>query len=172
MADINVKLSISGLKDLQQYLKDYEKSLESKVDLFVKELATIGVDYAKYNVSDLNAVFTAELLDSIHLKSGEKTKGKSVYFVVADSNHAVFVEMGTGVVGANSQYTGPLPAVYAQGEKMFTNKDGKYGWVYYNEEIGHPVFTEGMPSRPFMWNTSQQMQEEVVNIAREIFKEK
>ena len=165
-------LSVSGIEKLQEQIREYQTSLESKVDIYARRLAQEGVLFAKYNVKDFDAVFVGDLLSSIKLRTGSKSKGKSVYFVVADSDHAAFVEFGTGYEGEEHPYSHPLPEgatwKYVTGYQIVNNaKKHIYGWFY--ERDGNVYFTEGMPSRPFMWNTSQQLNMKAIQIAREVF---
>lgn len=166
-------MSQSSIEQLIKELRSYQNSLEQKTRLFCERLAEIGVETAKATVYGLDAVFTGELFRSIH--SEQRSSGTTVVFaVVADSEHAIYVEMGTGLVGAESPYPGKLPAVYAQGksfvellEPFGKYEAGTYGWFY--ERDGHIFFTEGMPSRPFMYFASLEMQENIVKIAKEVF---
>lgn len=162
---VNV-LSPSSIEKLITELRTYKNSLEQKTKLFCERLAEIGVETAKATVYSLDAVFTGELFRSIH--SEQRSSGSTVIFaVVADSEHAVYVEMGTGFVGAESPYPGELPAVYAQGKTIQQLSDGRYGWFYQRDDKWY--FTEGMPSRPFMYFASLEMQKNIVKIAKEVF---
>ena len=169
MAKKRFKVNIMSPSSIDQLIKElraYQTSLEDKTKLFCERLAEIGVETAKATVYGLDAVFTGELFRSIH--SEQRSSGTTVVFaVVADSEHAIYVEMGTGLVGAESPYPGKLPAVYAQGKTIRQLSDGRYGWFY--ERDGQWYFTEGMPSRPFMYFASLEMQENIVKIANEVF---
>lgn len=60
-------------------------------------------------IADLDAIFTSELLQSINSEYVGSVKGGGVWAVVAGTDHAAFVEFGTGVVGKQSPYKGNLP---------------------------------------------------------------
>ena len=110
-------LSVNGIEKLKKdLLRHKDNTLQHKVDLFAKTLADKGVDIAQVNVARLDAIFTGELISSIHTKYGDSAKGTAIFYVVADSEHAIYVEMGTGIIGASKPYPGKLPAVYAQGK--------------------------------------------------------
>lgn len=47
---------------------------------------------------------------------------------------------------------------YNSGATIFTTEDGREGW-YYPADDGTWRFTEGMPSRPFMYETAQYLRE-------------
>lgn len=162
------KITASDLRKLQRDIDNYKNSLTYKCQIFVQRLAEIGVEIARVQIAELDAIFTTELLQSVHSEYGGTIKNGAVYFVVADSEHAIFVEMGTGIIGAQSPYPGKLPAMYAQGETIHHTKNGKYGW-FYQDDNGNWYFTEGMPSRPFMYNTTLELLARVPVIAKEIF---
>ena len=165
----NITVSIKGMDRLNKLLDNYVLDIRKKAELLVKNLSEIGVEVAKMNIANFDAVFTGELMDSISNEKLPSDKNHITFVVKASSNHAIFVEMGTGTVGASSPYNGKLPAVYAQGKNMFTTKDGRYGWIYYNETYDKFIFTEGMQSRPFMYETSLDLQERIVEEAIKIF---
>lgn len=164
------KITASDLRKLQRDIDNYKNSLTYKCQIFVQRLAEIGVEIARIQIMELDAVFNSELLQSIHSENGGAVKNGAVYFVVADSEHAIFVEIGTGIIGAQHPYPGNLPEYtkYAQGKTIHHTKDGKYGW-FYQDANGDWYFTEGMPSRPFMYNTTLELLARVPVIAKEIF---
>lgn len=166
---IKAKLSESGIQDIIKQLESYRKSdLVNKTNLLAETLAKKGVDIAKANIVTLDAIFTGQLLDSIHTR-----KEGSAFFIVADSEHAAFVEFGTGLIGQRNPYPAELPPGvkwdYVIGKQLLANIDkGIYGWFY--ELDGYIYFTEGMPSRPFMYNTTIELMNIVVATAKEVFR--
>ncbi len=166
---ISVEFSQRGIEQLKRELLDYKDTLQYKVDLLAKTLAETGVDVARANVARLDAIFTGELIASIHTEYGGSSKGTAIFYIVADSEHAIYVEMGSGLIGASKPYPGKLPVVYAQGKTIHHTKNGKYGW-FYQDDNGDWYFTEGMPSRPFMYETSLEIMKKVVSVAKDIFK--
>lgn len=159
-------LSQSSIQDLKKQLQQYSDSLEYKARLLAERLSERGVEIARLQVASLDAIFTGELISSIHSEYVASVKGGAVFAVVADSSHAIYVEMGTGIVGAENPYPGKLPAVYAQGKTIRQLADGRYGWFYQLD--GRWYFTEGMPSRPFMYNTTMELMNIVVSTAKEV----
>lgn len=167
-------LSVKGIENLKKQLLNYKDNiLQHRVDLLAKTLAERGVDIAQVNVARLDAIFTGELISSIHTRYGGSTKGTATFFIVADSEHAVFIEFGTGQLGEEGSYPYPFPEGidwdYNSGEKIIQLSTGEYGWFYPMED-GTWRFTQGMPSRPFMYETSIELMQLVVKIAKEIFR--
>ena len=174
MAEITVPLSRKGIADAKKFLLDYKKNvLQQKLRLFVERLAQEGVKTAKANITTFDAIFTGDLLNSIHEESGVQTKDTAIFYVVADSEHAAFVEFGTGQIGMEGSYPYPFPEGvewnYNTGKTIFEISHGQYGWFYHMGD-GTWRFTQGMPSRPFMYETAIDLRQRVVQIAKEVFK--
>ena len=168
------KLSADGIKDLRKWLANYKDNvLQHKVDLLAKTLAENGVNIAQIQVAKLDAIFTGELISSIHTRYGGTNKGVAVFFVVADSKHAAFVEFGTGQLGLEGSYPYPFPEDidwnYNTGKTIFEIAPGEYGWFYPGED-GKWYFTQGMPSSPFMYETWLELKSTVEKVAKEVFK--
>lgn len=172
---ININLfDTKSIQNAVKALRSYENSLEYKCRLLAEKLAEKGVEVARVQVSDLDAIFTTELLQSIHAEYVGSVKGGGVWAVVAGTDHAAFVEFGTGIIGQQSPYPYPLPEgvswQYASGKTIRQLADGRYGWFYPGND-GNWYFTEGMPSRPFMYLTALELQDAVTQTAKEVFKD-
>lgn len=171
---INVDIfSMSSLNNLEKSLINYRNSIQHKVDVFAKTLADKGVVIAQMQIADLDAIFTGDLITSVHSVFNYTYKGGAVFSVVTDSDHAFFVEFGTGQKGIKTPYPHPLPDGvtwdYAVGETIRQNPTtGRYYWFYPGQD-GKWHYTEGMPARPFMWNTATELRAIVEQTAREVF---
>ncbi len=166
-------LSVKRIENLQKELLNYKNNiLQRKLQMLVDTLAEKGVEIAKAKIKSYNAVFTSELINSIHSENGGTQDGTAIFFIVADSKHAMFVEYGTGQMGQEMPYPGNLPSGwnYNEGETIFEVSPGQYGWIYYRD--GKFYFTQGMPSRPFMYETSLELYRIVEKTAKEVFRGK
>lgn len=160
-----------ALKDIEHYTKDI---LPQKVKEFTAALADEGVEIAKAEIVSLDAVFKGELLDSLYSKPyGRDSKTTVKYLIQTDSEHAMFVEFGTGIRGKQVPYEiygGQLPDgyEYASGKTIHYISNGRYGWFY---PVGDGTwrFTEGMPSRPFMYLTAAKLHSKVQQVAKRVF---
>ena len=170
---LKADLSIIGIRQLQKDIEKYQNSIEYKAKLLAENLADMGVEIARVKISSLDAIFTGELIQSIHTEYKSSIRGGAIFCVVADSDHAVFVEFGTGIVGKQSPYPYPLPDgmtwEYASGKTIRQLSDGRYGW-FYKGDNGQWYFTEGMESRPFMYETSLELEKKVVSVAKRVFR--
>lgn len=95
--------------------------------------------------------------------------------IISAGGYCKYIEFGTGVKGRDSshpseEYKAIMQWAYNSGATIFTTKDGREGW-YYPADDGTWRFTEGMPSRPFMYETAQYLRKEATKIASEVFKD-
>ena len=162
--------SAKEIEKARQQLIEYQDDLNEKLDLFVQKLCEKGVEIAKEKVSVHDAIDTGELLNSIDLREGDIIKNGSQWFIYTDCDYAKFIEFGTGVIGENSPYptSTPIEWNYASGKTIFTTIDGRTGW-YYPTKDGQARFTEGQPSRPFMYETALELREQILEVAKEVF---
>ena len=166
-------LSVKGLENLKKQLLDYKNNtLQQKLNILAKTLSEKGVVIAQANIAGLDAIFTGELISSIHTRKGSGSKGTAIFYIVADSKHAAFVEFGTGQLGQEGGYPYPFPEgiawEYNTGKTIFEIEPGQYGWFYPGDD-GKWYFTQGMPSRPFMYEASLELMQIVKETALEVF---
>ncbi len=170
---LTATLSVSSIRQLQKELEKYKDSLTYKARLLAEKLSECGVEIARVQIADLDAIFTGELIQSLHSEYKGSTQYGAIFAVVADSSHACFVEFGSGQRGEDRPYPYPLPEGvswdYNVGQTIRQNAvTGRYYWFYPGND-GKWHYTEGMPSRPFMYLTSMELMKEVPKIAQEIF---
>ena len=170
---VNV-FSQKSIEDAIKGLQSYQDYLTYKCQLLAEKLAQRGVEIARVQVAELDAIFKRDLIESIHSEYETSVRGGGIWAVVAGTDHAMFVEFGTGVIGKAQPYKGTLPEgvtwEYASGKTIRQLADGRYGWLY-KGKAGIWYFTEGMPSRPFMYNTANELRSIIVSTAKEVFKD-
>lgn len=169
----NVSLSASSFRDLQKNLEKYKSDLQLKMNRLLERLAEEGVEIARMEITTLDAIFSGELIESIHSEEKKSQKDKVIFAVVAGTDHVFFVEFGTGQRGMESPYPYEFPNgvtwEYNVGETIRYNElTGRYYWFYPGDD-GKWHYTEGMPSRPFMYNTAMQLYKKVDEVAKEVF---
>lgn len=160
----------NSIKNAIKDLKRYRKKVETNAKLLVQRLTDEGAEIARVKIVNLGAYYSGALLSGV---DGYYSPSLNVGFVRVTSDHVAFVEFGTGVVGQNSphkngEYLSKAAWQYASGTKIFTTKNGKVGWIYPTDDGGFR-FTEGMPSRPFMYETALELQSKFKQIAKEVF---
>lgn len=161
MAD---SIRFRGLEKLQTHLKAYEKNLPNKLERFINELCEQGVEIMKQNITTYGAIQFGDLFD--HCDYAVYQKGKRAV-IFNDSDHCAFVEFGTGVVGGYNPHPNlPVPWAYGSGATI----DEETGtWYFVNKSTGVSGYTQGMPARPYMWNTSKELRNKLTQIAKEVF---
>lgn len=160
----------NGIKDAIKEIRKYKKKIETNTRLLVKRLTDDGAEIVRVKIVNLGAYYSGELLSGV---DGYYSPSLNAGFVKVTSDHAAFVEFGTGVVGQNNphkngEYLSKAAWQYASGAKIFTTKDGRVGWIYPTDDGGFR-FTEGMQSRPFMYETALELKREFPRIAKEVF---
>lgn len=135
-------------------VRAYKARIEKLAIELTAELAAQGKQIALVEAADIRD--TGKLLSSIV----EEHSG-NYGFVKCKCGYAVFVEFGTGVVGGRSSH----PDISIAGWKYDVNGHGELGWWYPGKD-GNYHWTKGMPSRPFMYNTAQQLRKIVIPTAR------
>lgn len=141
-------------------VKQFKTEFLEKCNQLVEALTDRGVEIAKIQVAQLDAVFTGELMNSIE---GYYSPTYNVGIIKAGAYYAAYVEFGTGVVGQGAAHPNP------QGWQYDVNDHGDEGWVYYDDYSGKFRWTKGFKSRPFMYNTARQLEKECEKIARGVF---
>lgn len=172
MTEIIVNLNEDkSIRNAIRELRKYKKRIETKTRLLVQRLTDYGAEIARVKIVNMGAYCSGELLSGVE---GYYSPSLNVGFVRVTSDHVAFVEFGTGVVGQNNphkngEYLSKAAWQYATGAKIFTTQDGRVGWIYPTDDGGFR-FTEGMPSRPFMYETALEMQSKFEQMAKEVFR--
>lgn len=148
----------------------YKRRVQNKTSLLVQKLTDYGAEIARIKIVNMGAYYSGELLSGV---SGYFSPSLNAGFVKVTSDHVAFVEFGTGVVGQNNphkngEYLSKAAWSYASGAKIFTTQDGRVGWIYPTDDGGFR-FTEGMESRPFMYETALELQRDLQKITKEVF---
>jgi hypothetical protein len=167
--EINLNDS-NSLRNAIVRLERYKKSVQKKAGLLVQKLTDYGAEIARVKIVNMGAYYSGELYSGV---GGYFSPSLNAGFVRVSSDHVAFVEFGTGVVGQNNphkngEYLSKAAWNYASGAKIFTTQDGRVGWIYPTDD-GEFRFTEGMESRPFMYETALELQREFPRMAKEVF---
>lgn len=149
-------------------LEAYKKEVETKTIKLAQALAEQGAEIVRMKIVEMDAVDKGNLLSSV---GGYFSPTFNMGVIQVTSEHAAFVEFGTGVGNTahpNAEYLAKASWKYGVGEHIFTTQDGKTGWIYPTDD-GGCRFTEGMGSRPFMYETALELDRRFEQMAREVF---
>lgn len=154
-----ISVSLGDIDNAINEFEEYEKKVKQNIKDFLEKLLQDGVEIAKATIIELDAVESVELHNSMNYALYKEGNNGIIF---TDCKHACFVEFGTGVKGATNSHP-TLPWDYD------SNGHGEDGWYYYDEKQGRVRYTQGMPSRPFMYETAKELERRAVEIAREVF---
>lgn len=162
---VNFGLSSREIGQAIRQIEEYKKDLEIKCRLLAERLASDGVFICRTKIAEHNAVYSGELLQSIEIEYQGSTMTGARFVIKTGVPYAAFVEFGTGIVGSNN----PHPLAGITSWKYDVNEHGEKGWIYTDENrVSH--WTKGMQSRPFMWETANELRLKINDVAREVFK--
>lgn len=171
---IHMTLDKSSIENAIQEVKRFREELKEAMRDLVETLMDEGVTMAKMEVVALDAIDTGGLEASIGrgVFNAETRTG----VVYAGAYYAIFVEYGTGVVGAQSPH--PVPETAGIGNEgsllgqtytgYDTNGHGDNGWIYRSDVDGKWYWTKGMKARPFMYNTYRYLENLAERIGGEV----
>lgn len=146
-------------------VKKIELKIESKVKELILILCQSGVDLASEKVMLYDAIETGDLDSSIYY--GISEDGYSG-FIRADSDHAIYVEFGTGTCTTRGEYaTHPLASKFKY--RYDINGHGANGWFYFDKNREQVRWTKGMKSRPFMYQTALDLEDSIEKLSKGVF---
>ena len=161
-----IRIDFDSIHTLEKSLEDYEKDLVGKSDEVCKKLCEFGKEEADANFKE--ALYSG--INDATVRTEPIDDGHSV---IAEGTSVLFIEYGTGINTAPHSVPKYARGGYGQ------HKGLQKGWVYYGEagNNGSPsksksgkVYTKGDPANECMYQASEEMNDNVMRIAREVFK--
>lgn len=162
---ISFTLSSSSINNAIREIRKYQSDITYKCQTLSRRLAEEGVYIARVKIAEYDAIYTSELLQSINHEYGGAVKDGAKWIIYTDCPYAKFIEFGFGIRGEGE----PHPDTSLLNWKYVTNEEHRNGWWYFNDRDGKWHFSQGMPSRPFMYETGQDLRLIVQKVAKEVF---
>lgn len=157
---IECTLSARSISSAAKQLRKYAESLQKKSEQLVQNLGDYGLDSA---VNLLGHDDTGETLASMEF-TRNGTSG-----TISAGGAAVWIEFGTGVIANAVNMPHPKKdEVGAVGWGEYGHGLGKGRWWFINRK-GEKKWTNGIPMNPFMYQASQDMRRELLEMAKEVF---
>lgn len=157
---IECTLSARSISSAAKQLRKYAESLQTKSERLVKSLGEAGVEYANMYLEHDD---TGETRNSIQFSQNVNTG------VISVGGAAVWIEFGTGVIANAGNMPHPKKdEVGAVGWGEYGHGLGKGRWWFINRK-GEKKWTNGIPMNPFMYQASQDMRRELLEMAKEVF---
>jgi len=161
---ISFGLSVKEIEAAIKEVKTYKRDLNYKVKRFAELLAEEGLYIARTNIAEYNAIYSGELIESIKTEFQGSSETGSTWIIYTDNEHAKYIEFGFGFIGSSS----PHPKTSVIGWKYDINKHGEKGWFYMKDGEWH--WSNGQPSKPFMYMTARDLKMKVNDIAKIVFR--
>lgn len=159
---IQIKLTAASIENAIKELKSFRDSIDRKKDQLTAALARIGVQEASIR-------FTTAMYDGINDSSVTLEPTATGYAIVAEGNAVCFIEFGAGVYYNTGD---PHPSSRPEGIVGIGEYGKGYGkrqaWGFKND-AGEVVVTHGNPAAMPMWYASEEMRNNILKIAREVF---
>lgn len=159
MKKITVELNARSINKAIKELRRLDAEWDRKIDEVVRRLAEIGATKASIGFS--RAIYTGDNDVSISVEPIENG-----YSIIASGETVLFIEFGSGVTYG---YGHPEPMGYGPGtypgKGNWNNPNGWYlprskGWAH----------TYGNPPSATMYHTGKALQQEVLRVAQEVFR--
>lgn len=159
---IKMGLSVDSIESAIAQLTAYRNTLDAKKDKLLKRLGEIGVREASVR-------FTTAMYDGVNDSSVSLEANKDGYAIVAEGHAVAFIEFGAGVYhNSGEPYPDPRPeGIVGIGE--YGKGYGKRQAWGYKDDSGELVITHGNPAAMPLWYASEEMRNNILKIAKEVF---
>lgn len=163
---MNITVSVAGTDDLLARLEQYKILIDQKKRELCKRLADMGAT----NVSLLfsRAIYTGNNDFDVSVRD----LGNGGYQIVVSGQSVAFVEFGAGVRYGHGH---PLEGQFGMGAGTYPSDKGHWddpqGW-YLPKSKQHSDGTKhtyGNPPNMPMYNTAQDLKNEIARVTREVF---
>ena len=157
-----MSLSVPSIDNAIAELKAYRDYIRDKKYQLLEKLAHIGVKEASIR-------FTTAIYDGVNDSSVTLEPITDGYCIKAEGKAVAFIEFGAGVYhNPGEPYPNPRPSgVVGIGE--YGKGHGKRQAWGFKDGSGELVITHGNPAAMPMWYASEEMQSNILKIAREVF---
>lgn len=164
---ITFGLSVSEINAAVKELRQYQSEITYKCQRFTERLAEIGLQTAKAILEQ--HIYTGETIGSLRIETDEKGEITRIRIVV-ESEAILFLEFGAGIKFSGT--VNPKAKEMGYGPGTYPGKghwDDPNGWWYLGDD-GEWHHSFGIEAAMPMYKASVAMRQQIVSIAREIFK--
>lgn len=162
-----MSVKIHNIKKVISQLDGYKNNLQSRINLLLERLATLGALRARVDFS--NAMYAGD--NDVEVSVETTPTG---YKIVASGCAVLFIEFGTGVI--NPEHPQSAEFGFSHGTYGEGKGSNEKGWIYKGVQgnAGQPVRdgiyrTYGNPPARAMYNASKEVEQEIIRIAKEVF---
>ena len=163
MRRVVVKLTPDSVDNAIKELRNFQKWLAEKTELFVEELGREGVAVAQLKFS------TAPYDGERDVTVTSEKRGRYKVAVSAIGKSVLFIEFGTGITFAGTTHpegaaTGMVPGSWSDGPEGKGHWKDPKGWYY-----KHGMRSLGNPPGMAMYETVRELERKMEEIARRVF---
>lgn len=172
---VNCSLDVASLREAEEAIRKYATSLDAKNTEFLNVAAEKLKEDAQRGFSDAITDVVTEASGNgmdygsdvkVGILSGGKPNEK---LVIASGSQLAFIEFGAGVHFNGAEGSKPHP----KADDVEAVGIGEYGKGYGTQDkwyIGAKTWTYGTPMQAPMWQATINLESELIEIARSIFK--
>ena len=162
MKKISMTLDDKSIDKAIKEIRAYKLYVAAKTKLLCEKLATMGAKEASIR-------FSSAMYDGINDSSVTVSPTATGWVIIASGQAVTFIEFGSGVYYNGSE---PYPEPRPDGIVGIGEYGKGYGkrkmWGYYDES-GTLVKTRGNPTAMPMWYATKEMEQKILQIAKEVF---
>lgn len=159
---ISFGLSVKEVQNAIKEVKEYQKSLDYKIDLLCDRLAEIGIKTIKENLPSTSTNVGCESEKIVH---GQRIN------IYAEGKLILFFEFGSGIK-YNSGNKHPKESEFGYGVGTYPDQTHAFdpnGWWYLGED-GEYHHSYGVKATMPMYKAGMEIRNQVRKIAKEVFR--
>ena len=179
ITEINIDLDKKGsLENGIKELKAYQERIDKRCKKLVSRLIEKGIQNVQYIILNMTYLDTGELLSGLDqsapLAISSTSTGSYVGYVRINSQYAVYVEFGTGIIGASNPHDKASDFGYSYGSYIDgwwypTDKSDPNPTKIEGKDGGLIAHTKGQAAKSFMYDTAIYLGKILYETALEVF---
>ena len=171
MKKIKVKLSLASLEEAQRQLKEYQESINKKLEQFVRVLANDGVSVVRAQLAQMEGDSNYDGFGAEVDANGDIVKA----YVYLHGHDAIFIEFGAGIYYNNGN-NHPLAAELGYSIGSYPSESGynraiNPGYWWYKNEYGHLSLSLGTKSVRPVYEAAQNVRNTAIMKAISVFRD-
>ena len=163
---IGINLSRGSINDAIQKIKEYQKEIKRKNEIFVTRLAKEGLKVVQMTMEEIPSEEKGDYYtETINTSNGDIV-GVAIQLT---GNKVLFIEFSAGITYGTDSY--PLPSGDNYGMGTYPGKghwDSPYGW-WYVDDHGEKHHSYGNRAYMPMYHAEQAIILSVRSVAKEVF---
>ena len=163
---IGINLSRGSINDAIQKIKEYQKEIKRKNEIFVTRLAKEGLKVAQMTMEEIPSEEKGDYYtETINTSNGDIV-GAAIQLT---GNKVLFIEFSAGITYGTDSY--PLPSGDNYGMGTYPGKghwNSPYGW-WYVDDHGEKHHSYGNRAYMPMYHAEQAIILSVRSVAKEVF---